>query len=697
MRPEILYPFFADTISLPGVGGRIASLLEKISLYKVKDLFWHFPTDIIDRRACPALGDIKFDQIVTVKVTIDSHDAPARNTRRPYRVWCHDDSGSLQLIFFHAKGDYMARQLPLGEIRLISGKVEIHNDQLHMSHPDYILSPEKKAEIPEVEPIYPLTAGVSGKVMAKIARGAIDRLVTLPEWQDKALLAREGWPSWRDGVTMAHNPKIHDDLQMNSPARLRLAYDEFLASQLALEIMRRQNQRKKGRALITEGRLTRQLIEKLPYVLTAAQVRSGDEIAADLAQPFAMMRLLQGDVGSGKTVVALLAMLTAVENGAQAAMIAPTEILSRQHYSSLLDMTEGMGLRVAILTGRDKGKERARLLDDLQAGNIDILVGTHALFQKDVIYHDLALAVIDEQHRFGVEQRMALSAKGRAGVSMDVLAMTATPIPRTLTLTAYGDMDVSRLDEKPPGRLPIDTRIIHLSRLDEVVQGMKRAMTGGSRVFWICPLVAESEVLDLAAAEERFRHLSHIFGDRVGLVHGKMKAKDKDAVMDLFTRGDIDILVATTVVEVGVDVPEATIMIIEHAERFGLSQLHQLRGRVGRGTGKSTCLLLYGNLSGAAAKARLEIMRDTEDGFLIAEEDLRLRGAGELLGTKQSGMPDFKVASLEEHGHLIAMARDDARLILEKDPSLKTDRGQALRILLYLFERDEGVKYLTSG
>ncbi len=695
MRPEILYPFFADTVSLPGVGGRIASLLEKILGRKLADIFWHLPVDIIDRRACPPLSEIKYDQIVTVKVTIDKHDAPPRGSRRPYRVWCHDDSGSLQLIFFHAKGDYILRQLPVGEERLISGKIEVFNEQLQMSHPDYMVSPDKQDDIPDVEPVYPLTAGISGKVMTKIVRGALEKLVPLPEWQDISLRSREGWPPWMAAVKAAHMPQSHGDLQMNSPARARLAYDEFLANQLALEIMRRHNQKKKGRSLKVRGALRAQLLKNLPYQLTNAQTRSISEIEKDLAAPYAMMRLLQGDVGSGKTVVALLAMLIAVENNAQAAMIAPTEILARQHYVSLLDMTAGMDINIAVLTGRDKGRARKKILDDLQSGEIDILVGTHALFQKDVIYHDLVFAVVDEQHRFGVEQRMALSAKGRG--AMDMLAMTATPIPRTLTLTAYGDMDGSRLDEKPPGRKPVDTRIIPLGRLDDVVQGIKRALAGGNRAFWICPLVEESEVLDLAAAEQRHRHLEQIFGPRVGLVHGKMKSKEKDDVMTRFISGDIDILVATTVVEVGVNVPEATIMIIEHAERFGLSQLHQLRGRVGRGLAQSTCLLLYGNLSGTAAKARLEIMRETEDGFRIAEEDLRLRGAGELLGTRQSGMPDFKVATLEENGQLIGVARDDARLIMEKDPELKSERGQALRILLYLFERDEGVKYLTSG
>ena len=461
--------------------------------------------------------------------------------------------------------------------------------------------------------------------------------------------------------------------------------------------MRRQTKKKQGRIMLSSEKLVNRVLTNLPYQLTGAQKRTVGEIKQDMGEPSAMMRLLQGDVGSGKTVVALLAMLIAVENGSQAAILAPTEILARQHYTSLSKLVENTGVNVGVLTGRDKGKSREKILEDLASGKINILVGTHAIFQKDVNYNDLSMAVIDEQHRFGVEQRISLSAKGKSGIGMDILAMTATPIPRTLTLTVYGDMDVSRLDEKPPGRTPIDTRVMALNRIDEIIAATQRAVSNEARVYWVCPLVEESEILDLAAAEERYRHLSQIFGERVGLVHGKMKPKEKDAVMMSFAVGDIDILVATTVIEVGVDVPEATVMIIEHAERFGLSQLHQLRGRVGRGGDKSTCLLLYGAALGATAKARLKIMRETEDGFIIAEEDLKLRGAGEVLGTRQSGLPKFRIASMEDHNYLIPMARDDARLILEKDPDLTSDRGKCLRVLLYLFERDEGVKYLKSG
>lgn len=697
MRPEILYPLFTGTETLPGVGARIAKNLEKVAGSRIVDLLWHTPVDVIDRRNNPALKDILFDQIISVELIIDKHDGAPGKSRKPYRVWCHDDTGSMQLIFFHPRREYLLQQLPEGEKRLISGKIEVYNGALQMSHPDYILPLDKKDEIPAIEPVYPLTAGISGKVMARIIKDATKKAVPLPEWLDQSLLKREKWLNWHDALSAIHNPNNREDTFPDAASRVRLAYDEILANQLALEIMRRQTKKKRGRVIASNNSLTKQVIDQLPYSLTSAQLRSIDEIKKDMAEPSAMMRLLQGDVGSGKTVVALIAMLVAVENKKQAAILAPTEILARQHYQSLTEMTDGLGIKVAILTGRDKGKAREALLADLAAGEIDILIGTHAIFQKDVVYNDLALAVIDEQHRFGVEQRLSLSAKGKAGIGMDILAMTATPIPRTLTLTVYGDMDVSRLDEKPPGRTPVDTRVMALSRIEDVVGAARRAIQNGARLYWVCPLVEESEVLDLAAAEERYRHLSQVFGDRVGLVHGKLKAKEKEDVINRFSLGEIDILVATTVIEVGVNVPEATVMIIEHAERFGLSQLHQLRGRVGRGADKSTCLLLYGAALGETAKARLSIMRDTEDGFVIAEEDLKLRGAGEVLGTRQSGLPKFKVADIEEHHHLIPMARDDAWLILERDPDLSSERGKSLRVLLYLFERDEGVRYLKSG
>ena len=443
-----------------------------------------------------------------------------------------------------------------------------------------------------------------------------------------------------------------------------------------------------------DGRLRSKIVAALPYSLTPSQARAIEEIDADLAKPERMLRLLQGDVGSGKTVVALLAAATVIEAGRQAALMAPTEILARQHLKTMAPLAEAAGLRLAILTGRERGAERADILARLAAGELDLLVGTHALFQDEVAFRDLALAIVDEQHRFGVHQRLALARKGEA---VDVLVLTATPIPRTLVLTYFGDMDVSQLREKPAGRQPIDTRAVPLGRIDEVVAAVGRALDRGERVYWVCPLVAESEVSDLAAAEERFAALKQHFGDATDLVHGKLKGADKDAAMGRFAAGETRLLVATTVIEVGVDVPEATVMVIEHAERFGLAQIHQLRGRVGRGRERSTCLLLYRAPLGETAKARIEILRETEDGFRIAEEDLRLRGEGDVLGTRQSGLPGFKVARIETHGPLLEPARKDAQLVLARDPTLTTERGEALRHLLYLFERDEAIRLLRAG
>lgn len=657
------------------------------------DLLWHLPYALIDRRFMPLVAAAPDGRIATLKVRVDQHQAP-ESSRRPYRVVCSDESGFITLVFFHAKADWLEKSLPLGSERIISGTVEHFNGGMQMTHPDHIVPLDKLAEVMTVEPVYPLTAGVTPKVMVKAVKAAVARAPKLPEWIDAAYLARQGWEDWHTALTKVHSPESEADLWADGKARQRLAYDELLANQLALSLVRASMKKLAGRIIKGNGALRVKIIGGLPFSLTGAQVRSLAEIDADMVEPSRMLRLLQGDVGAGKTVVALLAMAAAVESGAQAALMAPTEILARQHLATLEKLAAPAGLRLGLLTGRDKGKARQAILAALEAGEIDILVGTHALFQEDVTFKDLALAVIDEQHRFGVHQRLELASKGRA---VDMLVMTATPIPRTLMLTSYGDMDVSRLDEKPPGRTPIDTRVLPLARLDEVAGGVKRAIETGAKVYWVCPLVEESEKSDLAAAEDRHRELLEIIGPRTGLVHGRMKGPQKDAVMAAFAGDELDLLVATTVIEVGVDVPSATIMVIEHAERFGLAQLHQLRGRIGRGSARSTCLLLYGGPLSETGKARLNIMRDTEDGFIIAEEDLKLRGAGELLGTRQSGLPEFKLADLAVHGELLATARDDARLILEMDPELQGKRGAALRTLLYLFARDSVVKTLRSG
>ncbi len=693
MRPQILFPLFAPVTSLPGVGPRLAPLFERLTGGRVVDLLWHLPTGLLDRRFSPKVADAPDGAIATLVVRVEEHQ-PSPGGRRPYRVRCRDETGEIRLVFFHARPDYLARVLPVGEERVVSGRVEHFRGEPQMTHPDHIAPLAEIDRIRTVEPVYPLTAGLAPKTLARAIANALDRAPDLPEWIDGPLRERRGWPSWREALAAVHAPGRRADLDPASPARARLAYDELLANQTAIALIRAQQRRHPGRSTAGDGRLRRRVVSALPFRLTAAQETALREIEADMAAPERMLRLLQGDVGSGKTVVAFLAMLNAVEAGAQAALMAPTEILARQHHATMAPLARDAGLEIALLTGRDKGRARERVLEGLAAGTVPLVVGTHALFQESVAFRDLALAVIDEQHRFGVHQRMTLAAKGRA---LDVLVMTATPIPRTLVLAAYGDVEVSQLREKPAGRSPVDTRALPMGRLDEVVAAVRRAVAKGARVFWVCPLVEESEATGLAAATERRARLAAVFGDRVGLVHGRMKGPEKDAVMARFAAGEIDVLVATTVIEVGVDVPEATVMVIEHADRFGLAQLHQLRGRVGRGVRPGTCLLLYTPPLGEAARARLRIMRETDDGFRIAEEDLRLRGGGEILGTRQSGLPEFRLADLEVHGELVEAARDDARLAVERDPELRSPRGEALRILLYLMERDAAVRFLRSG
>lgn len=693
-RPFSLDPLFRSLTTLPGVGPKNAKLFEKlVNGPKVLDLLFHLPVDFIDRRFAPKLKDAPNGRVATIEVTVGKHSPNAKRAQ-PYRVSAHDETGGMTLTFFHANKEWLKKQLPEGEKRIVSGKIEYYQGQPQIVHPD-IAEPEDRAALEAVEPIYPLTQGLTNKAVRKAIQGAQSFLSPMPEWCDPEYKRRNSWPDWDKAILAAHSPEGESALSPQHPARARLAYDELLSNQLTLALVRDRQRKKQGRILKGTGALREKLLSSLPFALTGAQTRALEEIDADMDTPFKMLRLLQGDVGSGKTIVAAMAMLKAIESGTQAALMAPTEILARQHYEGLKPYLEQAGVRVIVLTGRDKGKARETLLAQIRNGAAQAIIGTHAIFQESVEFEDLGLAVIDEQHRFGVHQRLALSEKGKG---VDVLVMTATPIPRTLTLTAYGDMDVSRLDEKPPGRKPIDTLLIPSEKMEDMIAGLKRQMESGARIYWVCPLVEESEKIDLAAAEERYDILKMFFGEeRVGLIHGRMKGEEKDTVMARFSAGDLSVLVATTVIEVGVNVPEATIMIIEHAERFGLSQLHQLRGRVGRGGDKSYCFLLYHSPLGETAKERLSTMRETEDGFLIAEKDLQLRGAGDILGTRQSGMIEFRLAVPSEHAELIAAARDDARLIIERDPKLESERGQALKYLLYLFERDQAIKYLSSG
>jgi ATP-dependent DNA helicase RecG len=693
-RPEALFPLFGTLEGLGGVGPKTAQLLAGLDVEKPRDLLFLLPHSGIDRRLRNSIRDITPPTTVTVEVEVGNH-LPPRQKGRPYRVLVRDTRAEFQLVFFHPRTDWLQKQLPSGQRRIVSGKVELFDGVAQMVHPDHILRMDEAAGLPEYEPVYPLTAGVTQRQVQKAVAGALARRPDLPEWIDPSLKAQRGWPGWAEALDRAHAPNAAADLSPAAPARERLAYDELLAHQLTLALARARARRKPGVVTKGDGRLVEKVLAALPYAPTAAQHRAIAEIAADMAAPARMNRLLQGDVGSGKTLVAMAALLTAVEAGGQGVLMAPTEILARQHAEGIAPMAAQAGVRVALLTGRDKGRERAKKLSDLAAGFIDILIGTHAVFQKDVNFRDLRLAVIDEQHRFGVAQRMALGEKGHR---VDALVMTATPIPRSLALAQYGDMDISLLDEKPPGRQPVVTSLASTERMGEVVARLKAQVDEGRQAYWVCPLVEESETVTLTAAQSRHDALRAVLGEGVvGLVHGQLPPTEKDAAMADFVAGRTRVLVATTVIEVGVNVPNATIMIIERAESFGLAQLHQLRGRVGRGTGASTCLLLYDPPLGEAAARRLKLMRETDDGFRIAEEDLAMRGAGDMIGTAQSGLPRFRLADLERQAGLMAVAQSDARRLLNDDPDLSGPRGQAARMLLWLMEQDRAIRLLQVG
>jgi ATP-dependent DNA helicase RecG len=702
MRPALLNPLFAPVTSLSGVGPKqdklFRFLLGRDETPRLVDLLLHLPASVIDRRARPKIREAVPGTVVTLEVTVDRHrPTPGRNPRAPHLVYASDDTGDVVLTYFRSAPGYVEKLLPVGAKRFVSGTLQMFDGVPQIVHPDRVVDEEGFAKLSGIDPVYPLTEGLALGSLRRAMAQALQKLPELPEWISPEVLRRCKFPTIAEALNRVHMPVEMTDILPDGPFWSRLAFDELLAGQLALALVRAQLRRPAGDRNAGDGHLRKKIIDALPYALTSSQQQAAAAISDDLRHPVRMLRLLQGDVGSGKTVVALLAAAAVAEVGKQAALMAPTEILARQHIKTITPLAERAGLHVAILTGREKGKERRELLARLAAGEIDLVVGTHALIQDDVVFKALALAVVDEQHRFGVRERLALTAKGEA---VDVLVLSATPIPRTLVLTYFGDMDISELREKPAGRQPIDTRTVPNSRLNEVMDGVGRALHAGKLVYWICPLVEESEaegIEHLTNATERYESLQKRFGDRVGLVHGQMKGTEKDRVMAQFAAGEIGLLVATTVVEVGVDVPAATIMVIENAERFGLAQLHQLRGRIGRGSGASTCLLLYKEPLNEMSTARLKVIRETTDGFRIAEEDLKLRGEGDVLGVRQSGLPGYRIARTDVHAQFITQARDETLRIMKDNPRLKGERGEALRVLLYLFERDEALPLIGAG
>ena len=693
MRPSILYPLFSPIDSLKGIGAKYQKLIKNLCGPKVIDILFHLPYNVVDRTYTSPLSNAINNKIWTGVVTITEH-IPPQTKKHPYRVYCTDGTKELVLIFFKVYKDSIEKNYPIGEKRAISGKIEYFNGMWQMTHPDFVLPESRLKDILCLEPVYPLTSGITNKMMTKLIKDSLNRVPSFSEWQDVGSQYDLEYISFNDAIKRIHSPKSIEDLLPNSILRKRLAYDELLSNQLALALIRQRVKAKKGRSFVGDNSLYQKVVSSLPFSLTNAQILALDEISQDQKTPYKMLRLLQGDVGSGKTVVALLSMLKVIEDGAQTALMAPTEILAKQHYETIFDLCKNTDLKVELLTGKLRPKQKREIYEALKNGKINILIGTHALFTEQVEFKDLGYVVIDEQHRFGVNQRLALSKKGSL---CDVLVMTATPIPRSLLLTAYGDMDYSKIAELPKGRKPSKTVVMNVNKLPSVIDALKRKLEEGTRAYWVCPLVEESDKSDLAAATERFEMLKNHFGDKVGLIHGKMKEPEKDRVMEEFKQGKKTLLVATTVIEVGVNVPEATIMIIEHAERFGLAQLHQLRGRIKRGFDEGVCMLLYSYPISNISKERLNIMKQTEDGFFIAEKDLELRGGGEILGTRQSGFTNFKLADMSYHQNLLLKARDDVINILKTDPKLESKRGTALKTLLYLFEQDEAVKTYLAG
>ena len=693
--------YLTELHTLAAIGKRREKFYKKLVGERFIDLLWHLPTQLSFRTKIDNIQEAPENTLVTFEATVELHQ-PGLRRRSPYRIWMRDNKNNrFELLFFNAYDRFLQRVAPEGRKIGISGQLKCdraHDTvRYHMSHPDFMGPLDEMGKWIGAERIYGLTAGLTRSMVASVIDQVIKPSKEMPEW-----ITDSTYPSFLSALKNVHQPQVYENLNFTDPSRQRLIFDEFLAYHLGMALSNRRTKPKVISKNTYVPKLAAQLEELLPFKLTNAQISAIAELRGDMQNGQQMVRLLQGDVGSGKTLVAVMAALDVADQGLQTAILVPTEILSRQHSAKIGELLQPLGLTVAMLTGREKGKARDKVIETIKSGEATIVVGTHALLEDSVIFQNLGLVVIDEQHRFGVEQRLALASKSKTA---HILSMTATPIPRTLVLANHGDMDVSILNEKPLGRKIIQTKVISVDRLDEVIEQIKAIMSKGRQVYWVCPLIEESEKSDLAAAVARCDVLREIFGDKVELMHGRMKGPEKDAAMQRFLSGEATLLVSTTVIEVGVDVPQATVMVIEHAQRFGLAQLHQLRGRVGRNDIQSFCLLLYGQPLSFQARRRLETMRDCHDGFKIAEEDLRLRGGGEIIGTKQSGVPKFRLCDLVQEDPadaillegLFAKAHNMANEALKNDPDLSSPQGLALRELLILHEYDNAELLRKSG
>ena len=685
MRPKILYKLFSNIISLKGIGPKNAKVIERLCGKYVIDLLFHKPSTYIDRRNSPKIVDLEEGKIATIIVTIDSH-SPSFNKRMPYRINCSDDTGAISIVYFNLRGPYLKKIFPVGRQKVISGKFEKFNENFQITHPQHVVDLENLDNVKKIECIYPLTAGLTSKTIQKSINSALINLDPLPEWIPDDKIKGNNWPNWNEAIKKIHNPVNTSD-SVNSLFLERLVFDELLAQQLTIRLIKNKISHTQGVPIKRKNKLIKQLEENLDFSLTNDQLKTIDEISRDQSKPNKMLRLLQGDVGSGKTIVALFAMMQCLENEKRSILMAPTEILAEQHFNTIAKIIDSMDLTCSLITSSTKESHNFKA---------DILIGTHALFQEKVSFDNIGLVVIDEQHKFGVHQRILLNEK--AGNECDVLLMTATPIPRTLELAAYGDTDISKIMEKPKNRKEINTKSINITKVEDLKESLNKIISKGEKIYWVCPLVDESEKLQLQSVNERLKDLRSYYSDySVEIVHGQMQQEDKNSVMQKFKSGKVNILVATSVIEVGIDDPDATVIIIENAERFGLSQLHQLRGRVGRGEKTSTCILLFNGPLTENAKRRIKIMKETNDGFKIAEEDLDIRGAGEILGSKQSGVPNFKLSNLDKHKHLLEEARETAIKTIKDDPQLKSPLGKAQRVLLHLFRNDVAIDYLKTG